>query len=86
MPDKKQTKELEEQKEIPKPIYPDPVPTIQFAPYPNHIRVDGVLEIYSYEPMNTILSTANFLMKRHKKLLLEKKKIEQANNLLNYYG
>jgi hypothetical protein len=68
------------------PIYPDPVPTIQFAPYPNHIRVDGVLEIYSYEPMNIILSTANFLMKRHKKLLLEKKKIEQANNLLNYYG
>ena len=89
MANKKQIKEPEEQKEtIPTiPIYPDPVPTIQFAPYPNHFKIENIMELSSYtSSMNELISLANWFVKKNRKLLLDKQKIEQAKKLMDYFG
>jgi hypothetical protein len=69
------------------PIYPDPVPTIQFAPYPNHFKIENIMELSSYtSSMNELISLANWFVKKNRKLLLDKQKIEQAKKLMDYFG
>jgi len=82
----KKIKPEQEIKEEPKVVsYPAPAPVV---PYPTYLKIgDGLIELSShYDDMNKLVGAANFILKKHKKLLLNKQKIEQAKKLMDYFG
>lgn len=56
-------------------------PSKPILPYPNYIKVgNGLVEISSHvEDITTLTNHANWLLKKNKKLLLQKSKLDQLN-------